>query len=1573
MGKYIYLYYTTVIQLNCMFTLHTPKKIDWLPIVVAFLLTLFFLSSIYISNDDRPLDHELQDKPPPEKMHDTTNIQKQVSESAKTSFFIQNKGQIQGDTLYYYLGNDTSIYFDNKKITYVHQYAKEYVREDIDGIETFIPKDFSQYSITETYQTSFVDANDDVTITPHSQTKTSINYFKGAKDTWRSNIPTYEELVYENIYTNIDLSHQFSDTGVKSDFFVHPGGDPHDILIQYDGVEQLSIDEHGDLLIDTTQERFYGRAPLTYQVIDGKQTTVESSYIIEDGTKVRYDIGTYDPTVDLIIDPITDYLVDGTFWGINGSEFSFAIDEDSSGNIYVGGTMTSDMTMPEGAYDTTYGGGQDGYIAKFNHDLSDLLTATYIGGSNYDEVKKLVISDDTIYFGGSTRSADFPTTTGAYDTESSGDGNWDMYMASLSTDLTTLNASTLLGGSAGTDVMHSFLMVDSDSLAAVGYTGSSDYPTSTGAYSPTFNGGVLDGVVSILSTDLTTLEASTFIGGDAIDAISDAVIYNSEIIMTGLTAGGTFPTSSAGYSDTYIGGTYDGIILKMNLALDTLSAVTYFGGTGKEELSKITVGTSGAVYVHGVTDSIDLPTTTDAFGPNFSGGTYDSYLVKMDNGLTTAQAVSYLGGSDVETAKDIIIDSDENVLVLGNTVSSDFPTTADAYDTSYNDGGRDWFLAKTDNGFLNLTASTYIGGSIQSNVGDTAEEMIIASDGTLYIAGVGEDGFPFTSDSYQPDHFGSSDTSILRFYTNPPITPIITATTTPTDGSGNISLTIDVNDADNENLSLLLNYKSGVCDGDTTSLSTSTITDTYTFSQTTGSESVSTASTSAWHIQNLSTASATNSVAVVWDSEADLSNTEGNYCIFVKTNDGISNSSYASTTVAIDNILPTAPGALTVNTTSSESMVLNLAATSTDTNFNEYKIYYMIGSSGVSVASGTAFTSSSDTNLATSTFNNATTTEIIGLIPNTQYVANIWAFDNYRNNASSTQEVTFLTLANPPTELTLLSAGKTNITATWNTNDNSTSTNYYVQNVSASTAPGWNTNTSWDSTDLSCGTSYTFSIKARNSSSIETETISATLDTAACSGGGGFVHTPPPVPDTDDSTELDDIESIDPPVVTNISNGSVFTTLPIEIIGTAKPHATVLITVYDTEYSVKADDAGVFKTTILETIEQGIHTLTLKQTDSLGQTSEALLIHVVYKKKDVTTPDETIEPSESFDEATTDTHESKKVPPTTPNNATTGATAVTISESIITPQSTLSDVAQIITETTKRNAFLLVHTRDSVTFRDHQTKRIETTSGGGIDLLVRPEQEAHSITARLYQQEQHIAQQTQAFNTVGSNSFLSRLRTTLFKTQVAHAQTTKQEQSHWIKGYMFEKDTTIDAFAANIDLPSLRTGTYKLVVSINYEDGTQTHITKPISISKPGTIISEGTCQQNNTISKARIEIMYQNHNGSFVPWPGALYGNENPIITDTEGRYTLHLPAGAYYLKIDAPRHDTHQTNVFVVDAPTIINEHIILPKKPSSFWQHTFDWIQRLIFGVECVYNTDIESIHAPNTDAVRIFILE
>lgn len=593
------------------------------------------------------------------------------------------------------------------------------------------------------------------------------NYFKGREENWHTNIPNYQGLKTSAIYPGIDIVWQGKEKGgVQYDFVVEPNADPTQIEWKIEGARSFAITEEGDLLIHTDQGDIRQQRPYTFQDAgNGMRSDVESRFVIDAHGKVGFELGSYDRSMPLTIDPSVNLsnLSFSTFLGGSDIDYGNGITVDGAGNTYVTGYTASPLfpTTP-GTFDSGYSGGaHDAFVTKLNAAGTGLIYSTFLGGSVEDVANAIAVdASGNAYVTGFTYSADYPTTTGALDT--SHNGGTDVFVTKLKSDGSALIYSTFLGG--GSDDYGTAIAVDTLGSAYVtGELISGDFPTTSGALDQSYNGGARDAYVTKLNAAGSALAYSTFLGGNDYDrGYGIAVDPAGSAYVTGQTASVDFPTTSGAF-DTSQNGVYDVFVTKLNAAGSALAYSTFIGGSGADHGGGIAIDAAGNAYVTGHTDSADYPITTGAFDTSQNGGR-DAFVTKLTPTAGSGLAYStFLGGSSDDYGNGIAVDPSGKAYVTGQTQddTTAYPTTPGAYDTTQN-GSIDVFVTK-----LNPTAgsgldySTFIGG----NGNEGGNGIAIDASGNAYVTGYTTNNitdYPTTPDAFQTQINGLYDAFVSK-------------------------------------------------------------------------------------------------------------------------------------------------------------------------------------------------------------------------------------------------------------------------------------------------------------------------------------------------------------------------------------------------------------------------------------------------------------------------------------------------------------------------------------------------------------------------------------------------------------------------------------------------------------------------------------------------------------------------------------------------------------------------------------------------------------------------------------------
>lgn len=593
-------------------------------------------------------------------------------------------------------------------------------------------------------QMNLIGANRAATVAGQNELEGRVNYLIGSDPAkWRTNVPTFARVRYAEVYPGIDVIYYGNQRRLEYDFVVGPGRDAKTIALEFAGAQKVEMDgATGDLLVHVGGETIRQHAPVAYQEVSGgARKKIESRYALREGGQVGFEVGEYDTSAPLVIDPVLEY---STFLGGSFADQARAIAVDSAGNAYVIGVPSSDFPVAN-AFQDTFHGILDVFVTKLNAAGSALVYSTYLGGSGYDFGFGIAVdSAGSAYVTGFTSSTDFPTANAFQGKHASGD---DAFVAKLSPTGSALVYSTYLGGSnndGGIDIA-----VDSAGNAYVtGFTSSTDFPTANGLQG--INGGFEDGdaFVTKFTAAGSALVYSTYLGGDDSD-IGEGIAVDSagNAYVTGSTLSTNFPTANA-FQSTFGGGSSevgDAFVTKFNATGSTLVYSTYLGGDEGDTGLSIAVDPAGSAYVTGGTGSDDFPTANALQSALVGFG--DVFVTKLTATGTALVYSTYLGGNSTEAGYSIAVDSAGNAYVAGFTQSTDFPAVNAFQSTA--GSNLDAFVSKFNAAGSALLYSSYLGGDDT----DWAFGLAVDSTGNAYVTGD-------TSSTCFPTTTGAFDTTL---------------------------------------------------------------------------------------------------------------------------------------------------------------------------------------------------------------------------------------------------------------------------------------------------------------------------------------------------------------------------------------------------------------------------------------------------------------------------------------------------------------------------------------------------------------------------------------------------------------------------------------------------------------------------------------------------------------------------------------------------------------------------------------------------------------------------------------------
>ncbi|MFZ8860407.1 MAG: SBBP repeat-containing protein [Thermocrinis sp.] len=416
-------------------------------------------------------------------------------------------------------------------------------------------------------------------------------------------------------------------------------------------------------------------------------------------------------------------ILQSTYLGGRGQDWANALAiHPTTGEVYVAGfTLSDDFPRTSGGAQASFRGGLfDAFVAKLNSSLTQILQATYLGGSGSDAAYALAIHPTTgeVYVAGETYSTNFPGTSGG--AQASNRGYADAFVARLNSNLTQILQSTYLGGS-GYDWAYALAIhPTTGDVYVAGYTSSANFPGTSGGAQTSYGGGPHDALVARLNSGLTQILQSTYLGGRGKDEAKALAIHptTGEVYVAGYTSSGDFPRTSGGAQASFGEGFFDAFVARLNSNLTQILQSTYLGGSFVDKAYALAIHpTTGDVYVAGYTSSDDFPGTSGG-AQTGRGGLIDAFVTRLNSGLTQILQSTYLGGSNSNYAHALAIHpTTGDVYVAGETESTNFPGTSGGAQTSYGGGNKDAFVAT-------LTANLAATGGSDGGSGSGSERRI---------------------------------------------------------------------------------------------------------------------------------------------------------------------------------------------------------------------------------------------------------------------------------------------------------------------------------------------------------------------------------------------------------------------------------------------------------------------------------------------------------------------------------------------------------------------------------------------------------------------------------------------------------------------------------------------------------------------------------------------------------------------------------------------------------------------------------------------------------------------------------
>lgn len=666
-----------------------------------------------------------------------------------------------------------------------------------------------------TVRMNLIGARRDARIEGQEFLEGKINYLIGNdQEKWHTNIPTYSEVRYQQVWDGIDMVWHGRQNELEYDFVVQQGADPSQIRLAFEGASNLEVDLAGNLKMQTPAGQVVQHAPVIYQHTAEGRSVVEGGYVLTAHNEILFQVSTYDRTKPLVIDPV---LVYSTYLGGNSVDEPFGVAVDALGQAHIAGETNSSNFPTRNAIDDTVDV-RLAFITKLNAAGTDIIYSTYLGSADgfcYGDVCGTeangiaLTSDGKACITGATVNdgsfSNFPVTDNAFQ----GNGYCslttcgvfpnravDAFVSVLDPD-GGLFYSTFFGGSAWADIQASTergfdagraIAVDANNLIYVaGDTTSQNLPTKN-AFQPSNQSAFeeRDAFIAVFNPreerGNDTLVYSSFLGGNgddlargiAVDSARNAYVVGSTT-STNVRAKSPDGQSLGPLQREFQGGGFDGFVTKVdttNSGDNSLNYQTYFGGNINDRVESVAVDSAQRAYITGATNSSpgSFP-LKNAFDSTQTNG--EAFVAKMNADGTALFYCSFLGGDNSNTPDDgeeglgIAIDSAGNAYVTGRTTSgSSFPVGPVAPPFLGNDQGTA-FLAK-----IGATISTDAPPKLLSSTtfgGRTARGEAIAIDpkGNVYFVGSAGGDLRTITGAFQPKfNGGANDGFVAKILTS---------------------------------------------------------------------------------------------------------------------------------------------------------------------------------------------------------------------------------------------------------------------------------------------------------------------------------------------------------------------------------------------------------------------------------------------------------------------------------------------------------------------------------------------------------------------------------------------------------------------------------------------------------------------------------------------------------------------------------------------------------------------------------------------------------------------------------------
>jgi hypothetical protein len=598
---------------------------------------------------------------------------------------------------------------------------------------------------------------------------------------WHSGVPQFAGVRYRGVYPGIDLVFYGNQGHMEYDFRVAPGADPSQAEMQFDGAAKLELSGGGDLILTGKDDGgLRMQAPQVYQSEGNRRKPVAGRFVLRASNRVGFEIGAYDRSRELVIDPSLNF---STYFGGSGSETSPSVAVNGNGNIYVVGTTqgspassfpnaaTTPQTLIPSTLSLTTTSPSHIFVAEISPSTPAVLYETFIGGSGTDTSVGIGVDNGgNAYIAGNTTSPDFPTGGVPYQTAPEAKGSQCLGITCSSVFVSVLNPtgtapliySSYLSGNGNDQATGMTIDLNRD-IFVTGTTTSNDAPSLNPADDfPATLLPVPYQVSPASSLQFFVTKVNTAIPG--VGSIAYSTYFGGAVPSPAIAVGGGIAVDSNG--NIYFSGTTN----------------FYNSGSGAYGDS----GVSGDFpIVNAYQPCLDTPPPLQLLNPNpctapaTSPYPTDAFMAKLNPNYTQTGGAplpfsTYLGGTGSDSSTGIAVDfGAANIYLTGTTNSPDFviPTGSQPFQLCLNNPGlticpttppssnTDAFVARMSNpaptttgtpADVALTYFSYLGGSgNDSGLAITVFETSVPVNDALVTGTTNSPNFPVTAGAIQ--------------------------------------------------------------------------------------------------------------------------------------------------------------------------------------------------------------------------------------------------------------------------------------------------------------------------------------------------------------------------------------------------------------------------------------------------------------------------------------------------------------------------------------------------------------------------------------------------------------------------------------------------------------------------------------------------------------------------------------------------------------------------------------------------------------------------------------------------------